>query len=140
MKNAQERNQLRLQNWARNCFCGSSLSLKELMSDDRFGDYACMDCANLLCASGRNKFTNIKYTQPITHILKSTHLAHLVHLRLPELVGALVDPDVGGLHVLLDRVDHRALLVHHRRQVLEDGVHVDDVGLQEEGNFMFELH
>ena len=81
-----------------------------------------------------------KYTKPITHILKSTHLAHLVHLRLPELVRALVDPDVGGLHVLLDRVDHRALLVHHRRQVLEDGVHVDDVGLQEEGNFMFELH
>ena len=41
-----------------------------------------------------------------------------------------MDPDVGGLDVLLDGVDHPALLVHHRRQVLEDGVHVDDVGLE----------
>ena len=137
MKNAQKRNQLCLRNWARNCFCGSSLSFKELMSDDRFGDYACMDCANLLCASYINLAT--KYAKPITQILKSTRLAHLVHLRLPELVRALVDPDVGGLHVLLDRVDHRALLVHHRRQVLEDGVHVDDVRLQgEEENSIFE--
>ena len=55
---------------------------------------------------------------------------HLVGLRLPELVCALVDPDVGGLDVLLDGVDHPALLVHHRRKVLEDRVHVDDVGLE----------
>ena len=57
-------------------------------------------------------------------------IAHLVGLRLPELVRALVDPDVGGLDVLLDGVDHPALLVHHRRKVLEDRVHVDDVGLE----------
>ena len=52
---------------------------------------------------------------------------------LPEQVCALVDSDVGWLNILLDRVDPLALLVHHRRQVLEDGVHVDDVGLKQEG-------
>ena len=59
---------------------------------------------------------------------------YLVGLGLPELLGALVDPDGGRLHVGLDRVDHLALLVDHGGQVLEDGVHVDDVGLEEEKN------
>ena len=60
-------------------------------------------------------------------------LSHLVLLRLPELLRALADPDLRALHVGLDRVHELALLVHHRRQVLEDGVHVDDVGLEMEG-------
>ena len=56
---------------------------------------------------------------------------YLVGLGLPELLGALVDPDGGRLHVGLDRVDHLALLVDHGGQVLKDGVHVDDVRLEE---------
>ena len=31
-------------------------------SSDRFGDYLCVGCANLLCASKRNQFTKTKFT------------------------------------------------------------------------------
>ena len=37
---------------------------------------------------------------------------------------------MSGLDVLLDGVDHLALLVDQRCQILEDGVDVDDVGLE----------
>ena len=53
-----------------------------------------------------------------------------VALRLPEVAGSFRHADVCGLHVGLDRVHHLSLLVDHRGQVLEDGVHVNDVGLQ----------
>ena len=40
-------------------------------SGDRFGDYLCVDCANLPRAIGRNKFTSTKFTKPTTKISKS---------------------------------------------------------------------
>ena len=55
---------------------------------------------------------------------------YLVRLGHPELLRTLLDPDVSRLDVLLNGVHHLALLVHHCRQVLEDRVHVHDVGLQ----------
>ena len=39
----------------------------------RFDDYLCVDCPNLPCLSGRNPFTNTKFTRLITTILKSSH-------------------------------------------------------------------
>ena len=42
-------------------------------ASDRFCDYLCVDCANMLCGSGHNQFTNTKINRPITKILKSTH-------------------------------------------------------------------
>ena len=38
---------------------------------DRFGDYLCLDCPNLLCVSGHDQFTNTKFTRPISQISKS---------------------------------------------------------------------
>ena len=38
----------------------------------RFGDYLCVDCTNMPRLSGRNKFTNTKFTRPITKISKSS--------------------------------------------------------------------
>ena len=40
---------------------------------DRFGDYLCVHCANLLCISGGNQFTNTKFTGPDTQISKSNY-------------------------------------------------------------------
>ena len=54
----------------------------------------------------------------------------LVALGLAKLLGSLLNPDVRGLDVLLDGVDHLALFVDEGRQVFEDGVDVDDVRLQ----------
>ena len=38
---------------------------------DKFGDYLCVDCANLPCKSGHNQLTKAKVTRPITRISKS---------------------------------------------------------------------
>ena len=38
---------------------------------DRFGDCLCMDYANLPYVSGRNQFTNTKFTRPYNQVLKS---------------------------------------------------------------------
>ena len=37
----------------------------------RFGDYLCVDCANLPYVGGHNKCTNTKFTRPCSRILKS---------------------------------------------------------------------
>ena len=39
---------------------------------DRFGDNLAVGCANFPCVSGRNQFTNTKFTTPITKVSKST--------------------------------------------------------------------
>ena len=40
------------------------------------GQFACVRvCTTLSCVGGRDKFMNIKFTRPITEILKSTHIA-----------------------------------------------------------------
>ena len=36
-----------------------------------FGNYLCVCCANLPCASVHNQFTSTKFTRPNTNILKS---------------------------------------------------------------------
>ena len=40
---------------------------------DWFGDYLCVNWANLPCLSGRNQFTNTKFPRPITKISKSNY-------------------------------------------------------------------
>ena len=37
---------------------------------DRFGDYLCLNCANLHCASGHTQFTKTKFTGSIPKISK----------------------------------------------------------------------
>ena len=39
---------------------------------DRFGDYLCVVCDSLHCASGHNQIINTKFTKPITKISKSS--------------------------------------------------------------------
>ena len=38
---------------------------------DKFGDYLCVDCANLPCVRGNNQVTNTTFTRPVTKISKS---------------------------------------------------------------------
>ena len=39
---------------------------------DRFGDYICVDCANLPYAGGCNQFTDTKFTRPDAQVSEST--------------------------------------------------------------------
>jgi len=39
---------------------------------DRFGDYLCVDCANLPDAGGHDQFTNTKFTRPKAQISESS--------------------------------------------------------------------
>jgi len=50
------------------------LMLKIKLGGDanRFGDYLCVNCANVPCICGHNQFTNTKPTRPITQTSKST--------------------------------------------------------------------
>ena len=39
-------------------------------SGDRFGDFLCVDRANLSCVSGQNQFTHTKFSRPVTQFSK----------------------------------------------------------------------
>lgn len=52
-------------------------------------------------------------------------------LSLSELFCALRDSDVSGLYIGLYRVNELGLFVDHCCQILEDGVDVHNVGLEE---------
>ena len=56
---------------------------------DGFGDDLCVDYANLPCASGRNQFTNTKFTRPNAQISKSTcaHSACSISIQLKHWQG-----------------------------------------------------
>ena len=50
---------------------------KEMMSklglvSGKFGDYLCVDCANLPYTGGCNQFTNTKFTRPDAQVSEST--------------------------------------------------------------------
>ena len=54
---------------------------------DRFGDYLCVDFANLPCATGLNDFINTKFTRHITKMFKSMdQISRLNRLRLPKYI------------------------------------------------------
>ena len=57
-------------------------------------------------------------------------MPHLVSFCLSKLFSSLTNTDGGSLHIGLNAVNQLALVVNHCGQVLEDLIHVHDVGLQ----------